>query len=481
MFEGCLYGMDNQRRVLLQALGAGLGLGSAGCLTRGQTQETPTENTAAERTDQGATAMPAEDGGVEAAEEDVGERTAMTEAEARLAATTNKIMDELAWFATEYPGAIEAFKEAGEAVTSTVSEVGEAIPLTRQDVRRLDGEIDRPRMDQGWPWDIWWEKGEKRWRRFDIDWQEPSEDQSNETPLDQSAIERLREKTEAFADTFEEELQPHFSGAEKERQFGADTIDVIDRFNAMGDTAMVVAGLVRLFEHYESVTGSMYVQENLSKNPIRNRLAGYLSAPKTEETPLPALFEVDYRGQSDHQAFAYRRSVSEGRTESLYRAEPTLSIDGSTWDSEQLRLHDVVDGLEVTSNRVDCCYCLVSAWENRDSGYYSADLPSQTIFVQRYRTIEAAGKASKRLFDRTGVAKRGQPTKTIDGKKRVEWQLFTFHYKGEIWYGIFRRVGRHVLVASLGRQPFEHRSSGSIDENWQRLLGFSWLGAATDT
>ncbi|WP_136716190.1 hypothetical protein [Halorientalis salina] len=392
----------------------------------------------------------------------------MTEAEGRLAETTERIMDELDWFASEYQGAIAAFKEAGEEVTSTVNEVAEAVPLTKQDVRRLDGEIDRPRMDQGWPWDIWWEKGDKRWRRFDINWQEPIEDDPEPPLLDSGAIDSLRQKTDAFADTFEEELHPHFSGAGKERQFGASTIDVIEQFNTMGDAAMVVAGLIRLYEHYETVTGSKYVQENLSNDPIRNRLVKYLTASGTGPNPDPPLFELDYRGQYSHTAFVHARTVGEDRAEALAQTEPVMSINGSTSLSGELQLQSLVKPLTVDDDRVDVCYAIVNMWEN--TVRYSEEFPSQTIFCQRYTNTDAARSATRSLLDRNTVWQSDQIEVQIGGEGGTNWTPIVYSYESEQWYALFKQVGRTTYITGVSRRPFEHR-----DEDWTDPLELSWI------
>ncbi|MFD1585448.1 hypothetical protein ACFR9U_00515 [Halorientalis brevis] len=473
--------MDDQRRLFLRALGAGLGLGSAGCLTRGPTERTPDAEVVTTRavTDQPVEETP-ETVTTEPSEPDVDEQAEVTEAEARLAETTDRIMDELAWFATEYPNAIEAYKEAGDEVTSAVSEVGETVPLTEQDVRRLDGEIDRPQMDQGWPWNIWWEKGEKRWRRIDVDWQEPSEDQSDETPLAASDVERLRDETQAFADTFEAEFDPHFTGGKKERQFSKNTIDVIKRFNDLGDRAMVVAGLVRLFEHYEAVVSAAYVQKNLSNDPIQNRLADYMVSD-ADTIPAPPLFEVEYhQGQLGHTAFVNQQSVGTERTEALYQAKPTATIDGSNLESGQLRLQDVVEELEVGTSRVDRCYCIVSAWVDLDEKYYSSELPSQSVFVQRYRDADAAGTAHERLLDRDGVSRIDGTEIVLGDGDGTTWEPIIFPFRSESWYALSKRSGRNLLIAAVSRRPFEHRDGESEGSLLQRVLGLSWLRSAPD-
>ncbi len=477
MCEGCLDGMDNQRRVFLQALGAGLGLASAGCLARGPTQQAPDGrgNETRQGTTQPAETTAAQTTVSEQPEADAADRAANAEEAPQLAATTERIMDEMAWFADEYSNALEAYKEAGDAVTSAVSEVGEMVPLTDQDVRRLDGEIDRPRMDQGWPWDIWWEKGEKRWRRVPIDWQDPSEEQSDERPLAAPAIERLRDETQTFADTFEAEFEPHFTGAKKERRFATDTIDTIATFSERNDTAMVVAGLVRLYQHYQTITGAAYVNANLSDDPIRNRLAEYLAAPGVGNASVPPLFEFEYRGQSTHAAFAHARSVSDDRAEALYQAEPAMTIDGSARVADGVTLQDAVDALEVSAGRVDRCYLIVSEWKNKGSGYYSAQLPSQTVFVQRYGDVKTAAAAKQRLFERNGVTRAESSSVQIGDGESLPWDSLFFQHDGETWYAAFRRIGRHLVIVGVARRPLEHRGGEDANREWTAPLELSWI------
>jgi hypothetical protein len=460
--------MDYRRRELLGVLGAGIGL--AGCLSRGDRDGTagPTENTTGDRTVRSQT-DPTDDRAADAAQS---ERSGPP---ARIAGTTDRILDELAWFASDYPAAIEAYRRAGERVLDRVADAGETVPLTPRAVARLDGEVDRPRSDRGWPYDVWWDGGDQLWRYVPVDWQSPDEAHADATPLSAAEIDRLRDAADAFADTIETELQPHFWGADSESRFATETVDTIEQFSEQGDAAMVVAGLVRLDRHYRTATGAQYVDANLSDDPIRNRLADFLSAPDVEDAPVPPLFEIDYRGRFDHTAFAYSRSVGYGRIEALNRAEPTATIDGSTRDPSGPRLQNVADGVSVGCGRVDRCYLIVSAWTLPASSYYSARLPSETIFLQRYSDADAARTASQRLFGRSGVARLEDTSAVRIGD--VDWTPIRFPFDGEPWYAAFRRFGRHLVVAGVARRPLVHRSEATTGRDWMFPLELTWVGS----
>lgn len=448
-----------RRRTVLGLLGSALGAGTAGCLGRAQEaigSESPnqdSEHTTAGHDDEAAAAAQSTD------DED-------------LAEATDRIMDELAWFANDYPVALREYRAAGEDLLDTVREVGESVPLTRGDVDRLDGRVDRPRIDQGWPYDVWWDDDERLWRYVPIEWDDPDPDADREPPIDVSALDRLRDATDAFADTIETEFEPHFLGAKKERRFGHETIDEMERFADRDDAAMVIAGLVRLYRHYETVIGRRYINEHLSNDPIENRLTEFLEAPD-HDVGTPPLFEVDYRGQNGLVAFAHPSTVGTARRNELYRADPVQTIDGSTWRADEIALQDAVDGLSVGDGRVDSCYLVVNRWDRVDTaGYYSERLPSGTIFVQRYGDATASEAATESLLGRDGVA-------VVDPETGVgEWNGWTpirFRFESEPWYGLLRVAGRHVLAAGIARRPFEHRTQEIIGEDWEIPLELAWI------
>jgi hypothetical protein len=433
--------MGFDRRTLLGALGAGIGLKTVVERATGQTQEGQSGN----------------------------------QTESDLAGRTEQIMDELRWFATDYPTAIEEFRAASESVLNTVSAQGETIQLTESAVERLDGEIDRPRLDRGWPYDIWWDEGERRWRYVDIDWQRPTDELTDETPLSAERISDLRESTADFLDTFESELDPYFYGLAQEQAFATNTLDTIAEFNDHGDIAMVVAGLVRLYQHYQALSTVSYVESAFSETPITNRLAEYLESP-IENTTVP-LFEVDYRqrGGPGHRAYVYQKSVGEGRRAELNRAEPLETIDGSAGGSGGLRLHDVVGELAVDTGRVDRCYVLVNEWTRPSSSYYTEPLPSQSVFVQRYESEAQARQVREELLSRSDIMAAVNVNVRLGESGTPFWTPIYFPYRQAPWSGALRQTGRHLLVAGVSRRPFQHRTRGIVGEEWARPLELSWV------
>jgi len=391
-------------------------------------------------------------------------------------------MDELAWFANDYSTAIDRFRAASEGVLSTISEQGETVQLTKSTVKRLDGEVDRPRLDRGWPYDIWWEKGKRRWRYVNIDWQRPTNDQIDGAPLSETAVSNLREATTAFLDTFEAELDPHFYGLAQERSFATNTIDTISGFNERDDIAMVVAGLVRLYQHYQALSSVSYIESAFSEAPITNQLAEYLESP-VEGRQIP-LFEVDYRQSrgAGHRAYVYRNSVADDRQAELNHAKPLKTIDGSTKSSgdSELSLQEVVRELDVSAGRVDRCYVLVNEWTSPSSSYYTEELPSQSVFVQRYESESVAREARDQLMNRSDImaaigvdVRLGEPGTAL-------WTPIYFPYRRAPWSGALRQVGRHLLVAGVSRRPFQHRIQEIIGEEWARPLELSWVWSESE-
>lgn len=454
--------MAPKRRTVLRLLGLGAGLGTTGATGRellSQPGES-TEESADESVDRSV-----DESGNQQSQQSQEDNTETLQSP--LAARTTDIMNELAWFATEYDEAIEAYRTAAADVKQTATEEGERIQLTDTDVARLDGEIDRPRLDQGWPYDIWWDEGERRWRYVDIDWQRPRDEVTDERPLSDAGLSALRDTTGSFIDTFESELSPRFTGLPQERAFAVGTIETIAEFNNRGDTAMVVAGLVRLYQHYEAIDSVSHVESSLSDDPIRNRLARYLRS--SEPGGTPPLFEVDYRrGRADrHTAYVYADTVRQRRRSELYDSIPLESIDGSTGGDGGIRLQNVLGALKYETDRLDRCFVLVSEWNRPSDGYYSEVLPSQSVFVQRYAGATAAGEARAALFDRSGVAEVDERF-PIDGGE--QWTPIRFPFRGAPWNAALRQAGSHVLVAGVARRPFRHRN-----REWVDPLKLSWL------
>jgi len=235
---------------------------------------------------------------------------------------------------------------------------------------------------------------------------------------------------------------------------------------------MVVAGLVRLHEHYEALSSPAYVEDSLSADPIRNRLADYLHSPTP--TARTALFEVDYRehNRSDHLAFVYDDSVEQGRRDELYDSEPLATIDGSTGGDGGVRLQDAVSELSVPTNRVDRCYVLVNEWERPDDGYYSAELISQPIFVQRYESATAASDAYDELLDREDIDRAAVDVQL--GESGTDpWTGIYFLHEGQPWSAAIRQTGRYLHVVGVARRPLEQRN-----EEWTEPLELVWVWAA---
>ena len=457
--------MRHRRRNVLRLVGACVGLSTVGSAWDGR-QSSPAQSGVSDQ--QRATS-----------EDVVSQQTDDSESGdgAALSRRTETVLDELSWFATEYDDAIEAFRNAAESVLTAISDHGGTVQLSDTVVERLDGETDRPRLDRGWPYDIWWDRGERRWRYADVDWQRPTDEVTDETPLSESAVADLRAETGAFVDTFGAELDPHFPGLAEEAQFATETMDTIAEFNDRGDIAMVVAGLVRLHEHYEALSSAAYVEESLSDDPIRNRLAGYLASPATANRP--ALFEVDYRNNEGdkHLAFTYDRSVGQPRRDELYDSEPLATIDGSTGGDGGIRLQDAVSELRVSADRIDRCYALVNEWDRPAARYYSEALTSQPIFVQRYESAAAASDAYDRLLDRPDIDRA--PVDVALGASDA-WTPIHFPHQGQPWSAAMRQVGRCLLVAGVARRPFQHREREILGSRWTAPLELSWLWTTSE-
>lgn len=513
--------MDRRRRNVLYVVGASAGVGILGGMGQAVGDLSPPDGN--------QDVQQLQDN--EEADDD--EPDPATEA---LVAATDDVMDELRWFCIEYPDAIAAYRAAGNKLLDTVRAIGESVPLSVQDVRRLEAgfdrgyryngqrieahehpsdadqwphdrgfrnrpdapSVERPEVDGGWPYDLWdWgedEDGDEAppvyWRDVSIEWPEPDPDLSDAErygpPLREDDIADLRDQVANFAETIREELHPQFEDARidddedrtfarAEEWFGENTIDKIERFNEMGDTPVVVLGLQRLVIRYVNRINDWFVDNFLSRDPIHNRLNDYLAGPQDD---FPALWEIDYRTTGcDFRAYAWDDDdVGEAREDELIRgSQPLNSFDGGIHDPIDLTVQDVVEPLAVEEDRHDHAYLLVNEWRRRAGDYYSVALISQPLFVQRFTSPEAAADAREEILDQDYVGiDPGVDVELGERDLDTEWEPVHFPHEGEVWYAPLLQAGEYLFAVAPSKRPLDRRDEELLLDDWEPALDWQW-------
>lgn len=217
------------RRELVVAAGALAG----GCLSGESNVRYPTERS--------------NDGGELLAQERTATPTEKRRQNPRLAARTERIYDELRWFATEYDAMLDAYLGAVDRSVATVERVV------------AQGEINRNTID------------------------------AIESTIEGSLLSVIAERVE-----------PHFAV----EGYVTDHVDthlrVTRTFAARGDIDRAQEELARLRAFLDGLGRSTFVGRQLSVNPVRNRLLATLRGPETR----PALFEL-YEHRSGFRTYAY--------------------------------------------------------------------------------------------------------------------------------------------------------------------------------
>ncbi|MFB6124132.1 MAG: hypothetical protein ABEJ78_11825 [Haloferacaceae archaeon] len=244
--------MELSRRDLV-GICAGLGVGSAGCLSGGSNVRYP-EPTSGSDTRALVDAEP----------------TAANEPPAQvdeqpvngpLATELERIDGEIAWFAREYDDAIDAYRGALGRAIATIERV------------RRDAEIN-----------------------------------ANTIGNVEAAAENALSVTEA-------ELGPHFDVETLVEREASDHLATVRKFAGRGDLDRVDEELARLATFYRSIRNELFVKRSLSDRLIDNRLYRWLDDGTNDDEdedddegdgvdPRPGFFEV-YHGETEFGAYVY--------------------------------------------------------------------------------------------------------------------------------------------------------------------------------
>lgn len=322
--------MNPTRRRLLAA-GAGLvGVSSAGCLGGGSGVEYPA-----------ASGTGAADGDTAAAADGTpNERVPAGANNEELTAVTANILDEVNWFATSYPDAIDTYVEATSRIVETIIDTRERIEAA--------GETDP-------------------------EW-----------------IDALAETAEAEIPTASDPLEPHFSPEAFLEKEANRHLEVVRRFVGRGDTSRVIEELERMETTFRSLSSRKAATTRHPRDPINNRLRNWLAADPTD----PVVFGLRYPTE-EFAGLAYDPDDVE--------LDDTASMElrGDPVSGERRRTADDRLGpVKQSADRTDELYVSVARWPTRPFEGHPDRLGGQIVYLQRYADAEAATAA----LDRTVAA-----------------------------------------------------------------------------
>jgi len=354
----------------------------------------------------------------------------------RLAEATRRVVDEAAWFGTTYDDAYDDYTDALDRAVETILQL------------------------------------------------------ENTTAISESDLERLEEVTGHVERTIEAGLEPHFELASRVRSYGEQATERVERFGERGDRPAVNDELESLREYYERLRGLFFRQENLSKDPIRNRLVGFMAAGDAdrddEDDPIhDTLFEfrylnpVRYVGEVSYgirylrgvrfRARAHTEFAAEDRDDPELLGSPAASPAGSTRWEPTYTFPERFAPVAVPENRRDELEVVVNDWADYEGGplgVYTEQFVSWPIYVQRYDGFEAAAAARDSLLDGPVFL---EPERTVE-LGDLEWEQARYRLDGEVVYALFKQFGEFVIVAAPARTPIEDRHVASRNPGTERQV-----------
>lgn len=378
--------------------------------------------------------------------------TATPEPQQEFLLRTRQVMDEIAWFGTEYERARRNFLLRVKPVQETIATL-----------RELN------------------------------------------TPTEADATE-LRSQTTALASYVREELAPHFD-LERRLRNGENTF--VGDFAAAvesGDRQASQDALSRLAVFYNRVTTDTYLDRNLSAHPIEDPLHSLLqsnaqakglfgvSYPPGDNFTTQT-FSDDYSNRDADQVRPHAHMFPTGQT--VYDHAHTYTSGHDIYDHENERTNGVVyafsqgavdllkdtkawrerladyepaytnvfEGLVVREGREDHAYVMANTLVTDTTD--DTQFAGQPIFLQRFEDEASAAGALNSLSETT-LGEDG--TTTLAGR---EWRQVYYDYDGSNLYANVLQVGEFVLAASVSPEPHRQRREKEV---WPAQLKNSWLG-----
>ncbi|MFB6156964.1 MAG: hypothetical protein ABEJ34_03885 [Haloferacaceae archaeon] len=264
----------------------------------------------------------------------------------QLAPVTRGIYAETRWLATEYEGAVRAFRNAAEKALSTVQRV------------------------------------------------------QNQGDVNENTIAVVERSVERLLSVIESRLVPHFDITGYVESRTSRHLRVTRTFAGRGDIDRAQEELGRLGTFLENLTRPTFANRNLSRNPVRNRLLAFLRAREQDGDPDRELFEVWDAG-SGFTTYAYggpSRIREEG------------AEDAGSFDAQHRSLYRSRFAPAVSDASEGVVYLLarrLPAREDQPDPLRPEQYPANAIALQRFADVETATRTRQALVQDGPVSVEG--------------------------------------------------------------------------
>lgn len=313
--------------------------------------------------------------------------------------TTRGIYDEIGWFASDYERVLRAYLESVEKARATVARV------------RTQGDVNGNTID-----------------------------------VIERAVERL-------LSTVRERVLPHFNVAGYIESETSRHLDVTRTFANRGDIDRAQEELDRLETFLDNVGGQRFVNRNMSRNPVRNRLLSFLRGDRAAGGEL---FEVWEPG-SRFTTYAY------GGSSHLEEAS------GGPFDERDRERYASRFAPALSGERRGAVYVLARRLPDRSNqpdplapGAY----PSNALVVQAFTDGATAAAARQALVEDGPL--------TVEGETQLggaTMERIYYSGVGDVVYAFLFRTAEFLIVAAPSEVAWNERV------NWSAGLRRTWLWA----
>lgn len=462
--------MQRTRRGLLGA-GVGVAVGLAGCLGVEGVEYPAAADDDAPDADGGGDTDDADDGAGEdgdASDADQGDEETESVDNEALATATRRIVDDAVWFATEYPSAVEAYRDA---------------------IRDLVAEIDAVRKSV-----------------------------EADDAVTVEMAERLDDAGRAAGDRAADALEPHFHPRARIVSRTERYVDPLRRFADRDDVDRFSEEIARMRRAFAAVGTDTYVREAFSRSPIHNRLLDRLLYPLPDDR--------DRRRAVRKDAFVEIAAASRGFStfahvpydDDRHDRSRIPRIYGSAFGSDrraELRARlGPIPNPDGRTEEVFVAFATRPPAGNRPSRTFEGwahELDGTPVYVQRYPDAETAaarlesaldaGSAEGRApidpeatafgsdfsgnatDDGTGESggeegESGGDGEDTDSEGPTRWHRF-YHHEADgeryrfddhagVQYGYLVRAGEFLLATGFSGDAWEERTG------WQDELATGW-------
>lgn len=437
--------MEPDRRTLLRYSAAGLVAGLAGCTDDDGVEfpdengGDPTDDAAADPSNDDAAddAEPPEADDEDDEEEDPGRRD--PEYDTEIGPLTDLLVDEAGWFAREYEDSVDAFFDQVSTLVDTIEALEAMSIVTESDIETLEaaaGNLD---------------------------------------------------------DVTERRLEPQFSVSSRISRINDPHLADVRRHGDRGDQDALESTLSSYRREAQSVRTQQFIDRWLSIDPIDTRLLDWLSSPwllrtlGDDEPVSYPLFEIRYEGTGEFAAFVHSTAAAEAAGEPTLRGDPATARSGTAAPSDAEPIDDVFSVVSASADRRDELFVVANEWRpQRDRSYYTAQLDSWPVYVQRYQSADAAETAIQSLLDGpVFLADVGTPVFGGD-----QWEQIFYRRDDRVRYAAIAQAGDNVIVAAPSTTPIEDRlgfdtvpdmTDDDRPPHWARPLTLTWLWNDTTT